>query len=439
MLDINYIRENPDAVKENCRKRGCRIDVDELIKVDEERRRLIGQTDDLRKELNIVYKQKPSPEELEKVKQQKIQLEDVEVRLAEVEKHFLELMSWVPNMSSPNMPEGLSGEDNVELKIWLPDQGYLSGDKLGKGDNAIRYMPKKEGAKHHIEIGEELEIIDNKQSALTSGSRFYYLKGAGALLEYALFQLLSKKLLEEAFTPMVVPLLVKERVLFGTSHFPEGRDQIYKIESTNIEEQNELFLVGSTEPPLFAYYMDKVLKEEDLPQKMFAISPCFRSEVGSWGKDVRGIKRVHQFDKLEMDIVASENQSQEMFDLLLSINEWLLQQLKLPYRVINKCTRDCGYLATYFQYDVEVWLPGQQEFMEFGTDTNATDFQARRMNIKYTDREGNRRFAHTINDTGVTTRTVIAILDNFQQPDGSVVVPEVLRPYTGFDVIKPKK
>jgi seryl-tRNA synthetase len=184
--------------------------------------------------------------------------------------------------------------------------------------------------------------------------------------------------------------------------------------------------------------MDKTLSEADLPQKFFAITPCFRSEVGSWGKDVRGIKRVHQFDKLEMDTLTTPENSSQMQEYLLSINEWLLQQLNLPYHVILMCSGDAGYYATYKKYDFEVWLPSQKEFMELGSNTNAADYQARRYNTKYTTSDNQKRFVHNVNDTGIASRVVIAILDNYQNADGSVTVPEVLRSYLGKDKILPK-
>ena len=274
---------------------------------------------------------------------------------------------------------------------------------------------------------------------MVSGSRFYYLKKDAVLLQWAVFDLLKNKLLQEGFTPMVVPLLVKERALFGSSHFPGDADQVYKLESKYIEENRSLYLVGSSEPSLFAYYMDKVLSYKDMPQKFFAITPCFRSEVGSWGKDVRGIKRCHQFTKLEMDALTTPEKSAEMLEYLLSLNEWLLQQLKLPYHVILMCSGDAGYFAAHKKYDFEVWLPVQKEFMELGSDTNAWDFQARRYNTKFIDEKDEQKYVHNLNDTGITDRVIIAILENYQNPDGSVTIPEVLRPYMGKDKISSKK
>jgi len=438
MLDIKFIREHQKEVAKNLKFRGSKVSLSEVLTVDKKHRELLLQVESLRAERNQVPAGKPAPEQLEALKTKKEQLKKLEVELIVAEKELLDKLPRLPNMSSPDMPEGKGDPDHLELAVWLPESGYLEKDKLGKGANAVQYMPKKIG-KHHVDLGKDLDIIDIEQSALTSGSRFAYLKGDAALLQYALFELLKTKLIKEGFEPMIVPVLVKEQVLFGTSHFPEGRDQVYEIETHNIENQTKLFLVGSSEPPLFAYYMGKTLKESDLPKKFFAFTHCFRSEVGSWGKDVRGIKRVHQFDKLEMDALTTEEDSRKMQECLREINEWVMQQLQLPYRVINKCSRDCGYNATYLQYDLEGWLPTQGEFIELGSNTDAWDYQARRMNITYKDENNKKKFVHTVNDTGIPMgRMIITILDNYQNPDGSVTIPAVLRPYMGKDKIEKK-
>ena len=437
MLDIKFIRENVDTVKENTRLRKSSIDIDEIIRLDDGRKGLQSALDTKRAELNIASKQKPTEEEIVKLRTLGEEIKKLEEEIKLVQGQILDLLSWVPNMSSPDMPIGLGEHDNPDLKVWLPESGYLSEEKLGKDNEVATYMPTREG-QHHVELGEALDMIDTKQSALTSGSRFVYLKNDAVLLQYAIFNLLSKKLIEKSFVPMIPPVLVREKVLFGTSHFPEGKDQVYKIENENVEDSADLYLVGSSEPSLFAYHMDKVHEEKALPYKMFALTSCFRSEVGSWGKDVRGIKRVHQFDKLEMDVVCTQEQSEQVMAELLEVNEWMLQTLLIPYRVINKCTGDCGYLATHKQYDVEAWLPTQKEFMEVMTDTNATDYQARRLNIRYT-KDGEKKFAHTVNDTGVAMgRLIIAIMDNYQNPDGTITVPQALREYMGKETISSK-
>ncbi|MEK7091230.1 MAG: serine--tRNA ligase [Patescibacteria group bacterium] len=437
MLDIKFVREHPEEVQKNVEFRGGKISVDEVLKADTARRRLIQKTEKLRADRNLASSAKPSEAEIKKLRKKREELKKVDEELQAAERLFIDKLARLPNMSSPQMPEGKGDADHVELAVWTPGQGYLPKGKLGKGYSSAAYMPRIKG-KHHLELGKDLDIIDTEQSAITSGSRFAYLKGDAALLQFALFDLFKGKLLAEGFEPMIVPVMVKERVLFGTSHFPEGRDQVYQVSTENVENHEQLFLVGSSEPSLFAYYMDKTLKETDLPKKFFAYTHCFRSEVGSWGKDVRGIKRVHQFDKLEIDALATPEGSRDTMEYLRGLNEWLMQQLQLPYRIINKCSHDCGYNATYLQYDLEGWLPAQEEFIELGSDTNAADYQARRLNIHYTNAKGEKKLVHTINDTGIPMgRMIITILDNYQNPDGSVTVPEVLRPYMGKDKITP--
>lgn len=440
MLDIKIIREHAEEVKQNIINRKASADIDGILELDEKRKNLQIEVDGLRQQLNSGSKQKPTPEEIQRLRGLSTQISSKENELKHVQQSLNEKLSWVPNILAADVPLGESEEDNIEIKAWTKD-GYLSEDKLGKKDTSRSWMPKFDFfAKDHIDLGKKLDIIDVEQSAKVSGTRFAYVKNEGFLLEYALFELLKNKLIEEGFTPMIVPLLVKNKALFGSSHFPEEVDQVYKIESKNVEEGEELYLIGSSEPSLFSYFMDKTIPEEELPKKVFAFTPCFRSEVGSWGKDVRGIKRVHQFDKLEMDTVTSADKSDETQQYLLSLNEWLLQQLKIPYHIILMCSADSGYAAAYRKYDVEAWLPSQQTFMEVMSDTNATDFQARRLNIKYQTQTGDKKYVHTVNDTGVAMgRMIIAILDNYQRADGSVKVPEALQKYVGKEILTHEK
>lgn len=432
MLDINFIRQNPQKVKEGITKRGIDAQiVDRLLKVDETRRQLIGEIEKLRAQRNRL-----TPQDKELGRKIKETLRRLEPDLKAVEEELKLLLYEIPNLPSEDTPEGKSEADNLEIKVWLPEKGYLPKNKLGKGWYSQKFMPQKQGL-DHVELGEKLDILDFKQAAKVSGSRFVYLKKEAVILQFALFEFLKNKLLQENFVPMVVPLLVKDWVLFGTSHFPQGKDQVYKIKEENVEEKESLNLVGSSEPPLFAYFADRVLKEEELPIKVMAYTSCFRSEAGSWGKDVRGMKRVHQFDKLEMDVVCTSSQSEEILEYLVGINEWFLQSLGLPYRIWQKCTADMGYHASAKQYDIEVWLPISGEYMETMSATNTTDYQARRMNIKFVNQKGEKNFCHTVNDTGVAMgRILIAILENYQQSDGSVLVPEVLQKYCGFKKIK---
>ncbi|MBI3559049.1 serine--tRNA ligase [Candidatus Gottesmanbacteria bacterium] len=444
MLDIKFICENPEKVKQNILNRRVdpkKADVDKLMLLDGRKIKLNSEIEQLRAAKNkfaseLKDEKLRTPEKIEEGKKIKEGIEILEKELREVEQEWQEIMDWIPNILADDVPVGKDENDNLEIKAWTSESGYFSKEKLGLKDFSKKWMPTLNfSGKDHVALGKNLGIIDVEQSAKTSGSRFAYLKDDLVVMQYALFDLLFKKLITDyKFHPMIVPLLVKEKVLYGTSHLPEGRDQVYKIENANVEENKDLFLVGSSEPPLFSYFMDKTVDKKDLPYKMCAYSSCFRSEVGSWGKDVRGIKRVHQFDKLEIDVVCSPEDSQKIFDELLEINEWFFQSLKLPYHQILKCTGDSGYSASHRQVDTEVWLPSQKEFIEVGTDTNALDFQARRLNIKCEDK----RYAHTVNDTGCPMgRVLIAIIDNYQDADGSVTVPEVLQNYVGKKILTP--
>jgi seryl-tRNA synthetase len=435
MLELNFIRENPQEVKRGIKKRGYNPEiVDRVLKVDETRRQLIGEIEKLRAERN-----KLGPKDIEKGRKIKEILQKLEPDLQVVEEELKNLLYEIPNLPSVDTPLGESEADNLELRVWLPGKGYLAKEKIGRGWKSAEFMPRFEG-KDHVELGETLDILDIKQAGKVAGSRFVYLKKEAVILQFAIFEFLKDRLLKEKFMPMVVPLLVKDWVLYGTSHFPQGKDQVYKIKEENVEGKESLNLVGSSEPPLFAYFADRLLKEEDLPIKVMAYTSCFRSEAGSWGKDVRGMKRVHQFDKLEIDVVCAPWQSEEILEYLVGINEWFLQSLKLPYRVWQKCSADMGYHASAKQYDVEVWLPVSGEYMETMSATNTTDYQARRMNIKFINKDREKQFCHTVNDTGVAMgRILVAILENYQQKDGSVLVPEVLQNYCGLVKIYPKK
>ncbi len=453
MIDPAFIRNNPDKVKaviKSGRGNPEKADIDKWLKIDEQRLKLILELEKLNHEKNQLAEKGKSgqtPELIEEGKRIKTQTRELEVKRDEINKEWQDIMDWIPNIpvSDEKMPLGKGEEDNMVLKAWIPGEGYISNDKLGKVGDTEQHMPqnvihaqdKNFTPKHHLDLGEALGVIDNKQAAHVSGSRFTYIVEDLALLQYSLQQLMFTELIKRGFKYIIPPLLVKERVPYGTSHLPEQRDQIYQIKNDYVEDKTDLFLMGSSEPSNFAYFMDKTVAEETMPYKMFAYTSCFRSEVGSWGKDVRGIKRVHQFDKIEMDVVCAPEQSEEVFDDLLTINEWILQTLEIPYHLVLKCTGDAGYLASAHQIDPEAWLSGQKTFMEVGTDTNATDFQARRMNIKIKGKDGKTRLAHTVNDTGIAMgRMLIAIMDNYQQADGSILVPKALQKFMGKEKIQ---
>ena len=450
MIDVRRLRAEPDAMRRAIALRRvdpARADVDRFLDIDGQRRALQQQIDGLNSQKKELARLGRTDPQAARRKGQELREKgrELDARLGELTAEWQAILDWFPNWPHPEMPEGAGEEENAEECVWLPGRGYLPQDQLGAGYHSAAAMPK--GAVHgegefepkdHSELSAALGA-DTLQASKVSGSRFTYLTGDLARMQYALQQLLADEMLRRGYEMMVPPLLVRERALHGTSHFPEGRDQVYAIQTDNVEEGTQLFLVGSSEPANFSYFMDRTLDEADLPARLFAFTACFRSEAGSWGKDVKGIKRLHQFDKMEMNAVCTPDQSEAMYEEFGQINEWLLQQLQLPYRMVDKCGGDAGYLASHRQRDGEVWMPGTGEFMEVMTDTNTTDYQARRMNIRYRPAAGGSLvFCHTVNDTGCAMgRMLIAIVENYQQADGSVKVPEVLRAVVGKERIRP--
>lgn len=452
MVDVQFVRENPErmrAIINSGRGNPEKANIDLWLKLDKERTLLVQQRDALntkKNELANLGKSGATSDDIRKKGQElKQESQKIEESLTRIEKEWQEILAWMPNIPHQDMPEGKGEDDNLIIRAWDPANGYVENFNEVRVKDSTNPFPARSmhwdkedlKAKHHLEIGEALELIDNNQGAKVSGSRFTYIVGDLALMQYAIQQLLFSKLLSMGFKQIIPPLLVREVALFGTSHFPEQVDQVYKIDNTYLEDSSKpLYLVGSSEPSNFSYFIDKTLSTEALPIKLFAYTSCFRSEAGSWGRDTKGIKRLHQFDKIEMNVVCRPEESDKIFDELLSVNEWLLQELQLPYHLVLKCTGDAGYMASSKQIDPEVWLPGQKEFMEVMTDTNTTDYQARRLNIKFKDETGAKKYVHTVNDTGVAMgRMLIAIIDNYQQADGTIKVPEALRKFMGKDYI----
>lgn len=320
-------------------------------------------------------------------------------------------LAWleVPNLVADDAADGFTEEDSVEIR--------RHGDILSEGTD-------------HASLGSRLDIIDTERAAKVSGSRFGYLKGKGAMLEFSLVRWAMDHLVSEGFTPMIPPVLVKEAALEGTGFFPEAREQVYEV------PKDELFLVGTAEVPLAAYHMDEILDPADLPLRYAGFSTCFRREAGTYGKDTAGIFRVHQFDKVEMFVFARPEESVEMHDRMLAIEEKLVQELEVPYRVVNIAAGDLGASAAK-KYDIEAWFPGEGRYREVTSCSNTTDFQARRLRVRIRG-EGSNEVAHTLNGTACAVgRTILAILENHQQMDGSVRIPKALVPYTGFDSIEP--
>jgi len=419
MLDIKLIRKNPEKVKEGIKKKGFDEKlVDEILEIDKERREKIKVVEDLRAKINkiskIISKEKEKKEKyIKESKDISKKLEELEKELKEKEEKFNYLLSQLPNLPFDNVPVGKDENDNVVIR---------EVGKIPQFDFPI---------KDYLEIGENLDLIDVKRAAKVSGTRFGYLKNEMVLLELALFRFALDTLMKEGFKPVLPPVMIKEQMAWGMGYL----EQLDKEEAYYLEK-DKLYLVGTSEQSIGPYFANETLKEEDLPIRFVAISTCFRREAGSYGKDTRGILRVHQFDKVEMFSFCHPEKSVEEHQFFLFLEEKLMQSLKIPYRVLEICTGDLGRPAAA-KYDIEAWFPTQNRYRETHSTSNCTDFQARRLNIRYFDSKKKKlEFVHTINGTAFSQRPLLAILENYQQKDGSVKIPEVLHQYLPFKVIK---
>ncbi len=418
MIDLSVLRESPDSLREALRRRHVDIDVGTLVELDERRRRVRSEAEQVRAEQKRVGKEISTLEGEQRqgaiasagrlAERYKRLLAEAD----ELDEKFQQLWITVPNMAHPSAPDGTTEEDAVEIRRWGTPAGY---------EFRVR---------DHQDLGEALDIIDIERAAKVAGSRFAFLKGKAVLLELGLIRFAVDQLIAEGFIPVVPPVLVREEALFGTGFFPSDRDQVYEI------ERDELFLVGTSEVSLAALHLNEIFETTDLPIRYAGSSTCFRREAGTYGKDTRGIFRMHQFDKVEMFSFCHPEQSWDEHEYMLSIEEKILQDLELPYRVVSVAAGDLGASAAK-KYDIEVWLPSQETFREITSCSNTTDYQARRLRTRFRDGTSN-RLVHTLNGTVVTSsRTVLALLENHQQADGSVTIPAALRPYVGFDSIAP--
>ncbi len=424
MLDINFIRENKDLVNKAIKNKGIELDLDELLLLDGKRRELISKVEDLRRQRNEAAEKR----DVEKGRQIKESLAVLEKILKKEEDRFTHLMLFVPNIPAPDAPLGPNAESNKELYKW------------GEIPN-FSFKPKS-----HVELGKILDIVDLEQGVKVSGFRGYYLKNEGAILHQAVLRYAFDKILESGFIPMVPPTLVHEKALIGSGHFPFGKENIYQIANpgkleTGGEIKNPLFLTGTSEPSLLAYFMDKILKEEDLPIKVCALTHCFRSEVGDYGKDTKGLYRIHEFDKVEQVIICKNDlsESEDLFKMMQTISELLLKELNIPYRVVDVCTGDMG-AGKYRMVDTESWMPSRGKYSETHSNSNLTDWQSRRLNMKFRKKDGQALYCYTLNNTVIASpRILIPILELNQKEDGSLVIPKALVPYANIEVVYPKK
>jgi seryl-tRNA synthetase len=427
MIDPAVLRTDPAGLAESFRRRGLDVDVDALVAQDEERRRARATAEDLRAEQNRAGKEiaRLQGEEKQRAIAEVASLAERYKRALteadELDAAFEAVWTPLPNPPHPSVPVGRSEEDNVEIRRWGEPPSF-------------DFEPLD-----HVDIGERLGVIDIERAAKVSGSRFAYLKGQAVLLEFALVQWALGRLAGEGFTPVVPPVLVRDQALFGTGFFPGAREQVYAVGVSDPEggvTADDLYLVGTAEVPLAGMLADEILPADELPMRFAGFSTCFRREAGTYGKDTRGMFRVHQFDKVEMFSFVDAARSWDEHEYLLSVEEGIVQALGIPYRVVNVCSGDLGDSAAK-KYDLEAWFPGQGAYREITSCSNTTDYQARRLKIR-TRGETGTEVAHTLNGTAVAVgRTLIAILENNQQSDGSVTVPEVLRPHLGLDRLVP--
>jgi seryl-tRNA synthetase len=417
MLDVKLLRQDLDRVKERMATRGAEIDWNEFVSLDSERRDALAKIERLKERKNRlsgeIGKLKKSGGEagvlMREVEELSEAIRQGEKPLAEIEERFERFMLSLPNLPNPSVTVGKSPDDNKEVRRW--------------GQPPKFDFP----AKNHWEIGEELDILDFARAAKLAGARFVLYKGAGAKLERALINfMLDLHTEERGYKEMLPPALVNRAALTGTGQLPKFEEDLFRIESP------EYFLIPTAEVPLTNVHREEMLEREELPIKYAAYTPCFRREAGSYGQDVRGLIRQHQFNKVELVKFSEPETSYDELEKMIQDAEEVLKRLKLPYRVVELCTGDMGFGAAK-TYDLEVWLPGQNMYREISSCSNCEDFQARRAQIRYRkEKKGKPIFVHTLNGSGLAIgRTLVAVLENYQQKDGSVVVPEALRSYMG--------
>jgi len=424
MLDIRYIRENVELIKEGARKKRMNVDIDRLLEVDEQRRSLLRESERLKAEKNAASSEIASLSgdekqlAIQRMRGVSEKIKELDAKLETVKEDFDSLMLLVPNPPDDDVPEGEDDGDNVELRRHgdLPDFGFEPLD--------------------HVELGELLDIIDIPRGVKLAGTRSYILKNEGVFLEYAVLMYALNRMRDLGFSPMIVPHLVKDIAMIGTAYFPGGEEQAYAC------ERDDLFLIGTAEVPVTSYHYGEILDEKDLPRHYCGISPCYRREAGTYGKDTKGLYRIHQFQKVEQVIVCKNDPevSAKEHDFITANSEDLVRELGLPYRVVLVCTGDLGQPQKR-KYDIECWMPSRNAYGETHSSSKFYDFQARRLKLRYRDSDGEIHYCHTLNNTYVATpRILISILECNQLKDRSVVIPEALRPFMGgMEVIEPKR
>lgn len=423
MLDIRFVRANPDAVRRAAQLKRLDFDVDRLLAVDAERRRRLQTTEELKAQQNRTSKEIAALQGEERaariaaMQALVARLRELGEEQKQVEAEYEELMLLAPNIPAEDVPEGRDESENVEIRRWGEPRRF-------------EFEPKD-----HVQLGLDLDLLDFERAAKLAGSRTYFLKGNGALLEMAVLRLALDHIRSKGFTPMLPPLLVRPLAMTGTAYYPGGEEQAYQVERDGVS------LIGTAEVPLTAFHAQEILDESELPKLYAGLSPCFRREAGTYGKDTRGLYRIHQFQKVEQVVLcrADPQESIRWHAAILQNSEELLQKLKLPYRVVNVCGGDLGRPQVQ-KFDLETWMPSRGGYGETHSASRFHDFQARRLEMRYRDASGKVHYCHTLNNTVIASpRILIPILENYQQEDGSVEIPAVLRPYLdGMDRLAPR-
>lgn len=433
MLDIKFIRENKEIVAEGARKKHIEIDLDALIKLDDKRKDLQASIDEKRAEQNVASDMivKASPEErdtvIARMQSVKETLKLQEESLQEVLVKWRALMLLVPNVADMSVPDGESDADNKETKVW--PASTRDGEPT-RGRGTIREFDFE--PKNHVDLMLQNDMADFERGTKVAGFRGYFLKNDGARLVWALSRFVEDRFMHrEGFTPIIVPSMVRREPFVGTGYLPQSEEDLYKTQDGD-------YLAGTSEVASMGFYMDEILEKKQLPIKFFAFSPCYRREAGSHGKDTKGVFRIHEFTKFEQVVLceASHEESVKHHEELTENSEKLLQELNLPYHVVINCGGDLG-LGQVKKYDIEAWMPSEKRYRETHSSSYFHDFQTRRLNIRYRDDEGKVRYVHSLNNTALAMpRILCQIVENYQEADGSITVPEVLRGYMGKDVIK---
>lgn len=424
MLDIKQIIDNLELVKDSIKKRSVNIDLEQLLELNVKRKSFKTTLDQLRQQANQVAKKIPIISQVEKPaliqegKKLNQEINELQHELSKIEQDFEELMLKVPNFLATDTPIGTSDDDNVVLKTYLTPKKF---------DFTL---------KDHVTLAQNLDLIDFEAGAKVTGSKFYFLKNAAVLLEQALKLYVTQLVMKQGYTPLITPDLAKKSILHGTGFSPRGEESnIYNLEEV------DLSLIATAEITVGGLHSDEILLEDQLPLKYVAQSHCFRREAGSAGRESKGLYRVHQFTKIELFQITTPQTSDSALQEILALEEEIYQQLELPYRIMRICTGDMSAPA-YKKYDIEVWMPGRDSEEKYGEVTscsNCTDFQSRRLNIKYRTPDNNKIYPHTLNGTAIAlSRTILAILENYQQSDGSIIIPKILQPLMEMELIKVK-